>query len=201
MNYLTEVKEIEKRGAHIYSLYQCICGVEKIIRRSHVVQGRTLSCGCHKVKIHTSHGKYKTDTYRRWLGMKSRCKVGSCNPAWYTDKGIKVCARWQKFETFYKDMGNCNGLELDRIDNDKGYSPENCRWTTRTVQVRNTGIKPHSSKYRGVGWHKQRNKWRANITIGNKFKHIGLYDTEDEAAIAWNNIAKTYEGFNLNKIE
>ena len=201
MNYLTELKVEKNKSPHKYSLYRCKCGTEKVIRKSHVTKGKIVSCGCYKKKIHTTHGMHKTSIYSVWQEMKSRCNLSNRAHKHYADRGISVCKRWEKFENFYADMGDSNGLELDRKDNNKGYSKENCRWTTRTVQMRNTNIRPHSSKYRGVGLDKRNNKWRANITIAGKLIHIGTYKTENEAGLAWNEVAKTYKGFNLNKIE
>ena len=83
--------------------------------------------------------KERRRTYKIWCGIKDRCS----NPRTrifrhYGGKGIFLCARWQKFENFLADMGVCpSGLEIDRIDNSKGYEPGNCRWATRQQQCRN----------------------------------------------------------------
>lgn len=77
--------------------------------------------------------------YQTWQGMRSRCR----NPKYrqwndYGGRGIDVCDRWNDFQTFAADMGERPpGHSLDRIDNDKGYSPQNCRWATRKEQQRN----------------------------------------------------------------
>lgn len=79
-------------------------------------------------------------SYSRWWYMHQRCY----NPRfrdykWYGARGIKVCAQWGTFAAFHADMGDApKGKSLDRIDNDKDYCPENCRWATQKEQTRNT---------------------------------------------------------------
>jgi hypothetical protein len=87
---------------------------------------------------HRRKGK-TTSEYSVWMKMRSRCNNERC-PAYkdYGARGIKVCARWDVFELFMLDMGpRPAGLSLDRIDNDKGYEPSNCRWATMKQQQRN----------------------------------------------------------------
>ncbi len=106
-----------------------------IIRYSdkHLIQ----SCGCaYKTR---THNLSSSSTYRIWRGMRSRCTNNKCKEYnRYGGRGITICERWNKFEMFLEDMGiRPEGLSLDRIDNNKGYCKENCRWATREEQNRN----------------------------------------------------------------
>lgn len=91
-------------------------------------------------KHNITHGMRKTREYATWSCMQERCRSPN-NPAYknYGARGIKVCKRWATFEQFYADMGpKPLGVDLDRVDNNKGYSPENCRWASRKENIRNT---------------------------------------------------------------
>lgn len=81
-------------------------------------------------------------TYSTWLGMRQRCRnPNSPQFKHYGGRGIRVCARWDKYECFVADMGEKpDGLSLERVDVDGHYSPENCRWATQTEQMRNMRI-------------------------------------------------------------
>lgn len=93
------------------------------------------------LKPRKTHGLTGTMAYQSWIGMRQRCH----NPnAWnygnYGGRGIQVCERWlESFENFFADMGERPSKQhsLGRINNDGGYSPDNCRWETRAQQVKN----------------------------------------------------------------
>ena len=139
------VEKTNKRSSEsIVWLCKCDCGNIKKIRSSSLTHGETLSCGCLRKELFknrtTRHGMYNTSTYRAWCGMKSRCN-NQKNKRYYDygGRGISVCERWNNFENFYKDMGiKPKGKSLDRIDNNKGYEPSNCKWSIPIEQLNNT---------------------------------------------------------------
>lgn len=143
---------IKKTGSYFgTAIYECICGcgVTKDVLRSNLVSGKTKSCGCLKPKTismqKTTHGQSKrknqkpSKVYSCWSSMLNRCNNQN-NAAYkrYGGRGITVCETWLKFENFLQDMGEPNLNEsIDRINNDKGYYKENCRWATAKTQNRN----------------------------------------------------------------
>lgn len=145
MKKLTVIKATTKRiGTSMAWLCRCECGL-KIERSGYELRARKVSsCGRPGCKPGTSHGlSKKSRAYVRWYLMRDRCyNKKRDNYASYGGKGIKVCARWAIFENFLADMGEptANSV-LDRIDNSRDYSPENCRWATfqqSTENRRNT---------------------------------------------------------------
>lgn len=128
---------------------QCECGTIKEVRGNGLARGQTLSCGCFhdslisergvKTRISPTHGLSRTAAYSSWLRMIARC-TDPKNRDWkdYGGRGITVCPRWHDIEAFVQDMGQpADGESIDRIDNDKGYEPGNCRWADMKTQSRN----------------------------------------------------------------
>ena len=125
-------------------LCECECGKITVVLRTNLKNKNTLSCGCfaeerHREKVVT-HGLSNHRIYNVWRSMVNRCSnpknIGFDN---YGGRGITVCERWKKFENFIEDMGLPEeGLDIDRINNGKGYFKENCRWVTRKQNARNT---------------------------------------------------------------
>jgi hypothetical protein len=135
--------------------------------------------------------------------MKARVKGTAGGLAIKYYAGLTLAEEWRQFEAF-QDWSLTNGyqdsLEIDRKDNTKGYGPDNCRWATRSQQMRNTRTRRQSnktSKYKGVQYVSHcKKKWRAIATFNKKPLHIGMFETEEEAAIAYDQwVIKTHGEF------
>lgn len=127
---------------------KCECGTVKVIRAGSLTSGRVKSCGCLNLEVikirfgalNRTHGlSKKHPLYNTWTAMRERCNCPSNKMyKYYGERGITVCERWDDFTVFVSDMGNRPaGTSLDRIDNSKGYSHDNCKWATRVEQNTN----------------------------------------------------------------
>ena len=128
------------RGGHSHWECLCDCGRIKVVRQSHLLTGNIKSCNAPVHRVRHGHARVgcASPTYIAWQNMLRRCRPDGADARLYYDRGIRVCARWRRFENFLTDMGERpDGRSLDRIDNDRGYEPGNCRWATASEQMRN----------------------------------------------------------------
>lgn len=123
---------------------ECECGAQTLPTGGDLRTGHTISCGCTHQGQNSTHGfgavSKRTPEYYCWVNIHARCQ----NPNGqdfknYGARGITVCERWNDFETFLADMGLRPSPKhsIERIDNSKGYSADNCEWATRKLQNRN----------------------------------------------------------------
>ena len=109
---------------------RCDCGKETIVRSTSLRKGQIESCGCRSKS--RKHGLHRHKLYNVWQGLKTRCNNPNSNRfKYYGGKGIKVCEEWLEFNNFFNwavTHGYKEGLTLDRLDSEKGYSLDNCQW-------------------------------------------------------------------------
>lgn len=145
---LTVISMAYNDGYGTYWNCKCDCGNETIVKGALLTYGNTKSCGCQRaeafkrcVENGTKHNLSHHPLYPKWKSMRKRCS----NPNEkeyknYGGRGITVCEEWDDFKAFY-DWAITHGwredLTIDRIDNNKGYSPDNCRFIPAKEQVRN----------------------------------------------------------------
>ena len=177
---LEDTKIMVPNRTQTYQKCLCDCGNIVIVPKSYLKSEHTRSCGCWVKEMHTTHGLSQSRIYKVYSGMKKRCydknhKLYNR----YGGRGITICDQWlNDFMAFY-NWSMANGyqddLTIDRIDNDKGYSPDNCRWVTMLEQAQNT------SK-------------NVNITYKGKTQTISAWSRE--TGIPQNTISRRFRVFN-----
>lgn len=143
---LTVVNKTDRRDTRRGVVWACVCdcGTPREVFATNLIAGKTLSCGClnkdRKEKHGAAHHGSITPEYKIWSSMIQRCTKAT-NPGFklYGARGISVCERWKDFRNFWSDLGpRPTGMSIERIDNSKGYGPDNCKWATNHEQTRNT---------------------------------------------------------------
>ena len=148
LTVLTVAVPLMSKGGRLRHRYlcRCTCGDTCVCLAQNLASGRKSSCGCdtsERMSIaHTTHGhsmsETRTPTYESWASMIKRCNPNNKGSEYHGQRGIRVCARWHSFSNFLQDMGERKmGWSIDRINNNKGYNIDNCRWLRRNNQTKN----------------------------------------------------------------
>ncbi len=139
------------------------------------------------MRLREKHGMHQSREYQTWEAMIQRCTNPNA-PKYenYGGRGITIHPLWRSFKNFYSDMGERPaGTSIDRIDTNKGYHPDNCRWADQKTQTRNRRLcSRNTSGVKGVGWFKRDNKWRARLCLNDVDKHLGYFDKFEDAVAA-----------------
>lgn len=166
------VKYFVGQNSNGAAIWHCICdcGTEKDLTVSTIQSGQSKSCGCLKSEVtakrNTIHGMSKTRLYNEWTGMKDRCYNPNCEfYSYYGGKGISICNDWKddfvKFRDWALQHGYSDSLTIDRINNDKDYCPENCRWVTSKIQANNRTnniLVCYNGEWRTIGYVMKKTK-------------------------------------------
>lgn len=131
---------------------RCECGVVRDVKCSVLLHGRSVACGCRRTEAGLKRAKHgdaaiiggRARLHNTWTAMKQRCLNPNCEKyPEYGGRGITVCAEWMEyipFRSWALANGYADDLQIDRIDNDKGYYPDNCRFVSRPQNQRNRRV-------------------------------------------------------------
>ena len=176
-----------KQGGIIWEC-QCDCGNTFFTDAHSLKKGNTKTCGCSRSDPKPGRRRPNRGTrlYRVWSNMKTRCLIKNNGYAYsrYGGRGITICDEWLNFDGFAVwalSSGYSSDLTIDRIDNNKGYSPDNCRWVPMSVQNKNRSS-THFVTIDGVtkcvkDWMRELHKTYYEI-IEMEGKHSGTYPLE-----------------------
>lgn len=169
-----------------FCVCQCDCGGFVACSLNDLVANKMKSCGCWRVHIAVTmghknlrHGQVKTRLYDLWHGMKLRCHTKS-TPSYpsYGGRGIRVCDEWNESFEAYRDWalanGFADGLQIDRINNDGNYEPDNCRWVTCQVNQNNR-------------------RSNVNVTYAEETKSIGDWARDGRCAVTRLTLWRRYQ--------
>lgn len=147
---LTAIKKVDRKNDHhAYWLCRCDCGNEIVVRKDSLESGHAKSCGCYLQERYKdghirTHGESKTRLYHLWICIKDRCYNHNYRDYHnYGGRGITMCDEWKADYCAFRDWMVAQGYDekksghyqsIDRIDVNKGYSPENCRLTIPVIQ-------------------------------------------------------------------
>ena len=175
-----------------YWLCRCECGNEKVVSGNKLRSGNTKSCGCYQEEVRgkyrVTHGMTNSKLYVIWSNMKSRCYNKKNNMFYrYGGRGIEVAPEWrnsfENFSVWAIQSGYKEGLSIERVDIDKGYNPENCRWITKKEQYLN---RSDSHMITAFGKTQTIKEWadQNGIPYDTIERRINAYGWEPERAVS-----------------
>lgn len=143
--------------------------------------------------------------YSAWKGMLRRCyNEDFAQFKDYGGRGILVCSNWlSSFDQFMEDMGKSPiGSQLDRIDNNGSYSPDNCRWVSRNINNHNKRVlnRKNGKGLRGASLCRKYGNWRSTIKIGGIHYPLGTFKTEEQAHLMYQCVERYWYGTNYEDI-
>lgn len=175
------------------------CNDQRVMTQNNYNTAKSTKCTkCRNILHNKSTSKY----YSIWKMIKQRCYNEKCiNYKYYGARGITMCDEWKNsFTTFeswildtYPDTEN---LSIDRIDNNKGYSPDNCRMTTHVNQMNNQRPRQNQSGYSCISLCKKSSNWVVRYDYNLKHTHVGSFKTLEEAVKA---LHQSLNDNNINK--
>lgn len=185
---------------------KCDCGTIRSVSLPALRNGST-SCGhCKRNTSPLFLRKHSNRLYHTWSEIRRRCNGSCTNHQYYGDKGISYCPEWENFDVFAQwaiDNGYQKGLEIDRIDGDKDYCPDNCRWVTHKNNSRNRKARSNNTTGTpGVQPRKYKSGkivYRVSIETDDGRVNVGTFENLEDAVLARKDAELKYWGFNIGE--